>query len=25
MGHSLHGQDPALFVKLLTEWVAKLA
>jgi len=24
MGHSLHGQDPALFVKILTEWVAKL-
>jgi pimeloyl-ACP methyl ester carboxylesterase len=24
MGHSLHGQDPALFVKILTEWAAKL-
>jgi len=24
MGHSLHGQDPAQFVKILTEWVAKL-
>jgi pimeloyl-ACP methyl ester carboxylesterase len=24
MGHSLHGQDPALFVKVLTEWAATL-
>jgi pimeloyl-ACP methyl ester carboxylesterase len=24
MGHSLHGQDPAQFVKILTEWAAKL-
>jgi pimeloyl-ACP methyl ester carboxylesterase len=25
MGHSLHGQDPALFVKVLMEWASKLA
>jgi pimeloyl-ACP methyl ester carboxylesterase len=24
MGHSMHGQDPALFVKTLTEWAATL-
>ena len=24
MGHSLHGQDPQLFAKILTEWAAKL-
>src|SRR5262245_55404734 len=24
MGHSLHGQDPALFVSILTEWAASL-
>jgi pimeloyl-ACP methyl ester carboxylesterase len=24
MGHSMHGQDPALFAKILTEWAATL-
>jgi pimeloyl-ACP methyl ester carboxylesterase len=24
MGHSLHGQDPALFTAILTEWAASL-
>ncbi|HXQ45492.1 MAG TPA: hypothetical protein VN806_02685, partial [Caulobacteraceae bacterium] len=24
MGHSMHGQDPALFAKTLTEWALKL-
>jgi hypothetical protein len=24
MGHSMHGQDPALFAKTLIEWVASL-
>jgi pimeloyl-ACP methyl ester carboxylesterase len=24
MGHMLHQQDPSLFVKVLTEWAAKL-
>jgi hypothetical protein len=25
MGHSMHGQDPALFTKVLTQWAATLA
>jgi pimeloyl-ACP methyl ester carboxylesterase len=25
MGHAMHQQDPAQFVKVLTEWAAKLA
>jgi hypothetical protein len=24
MGHSMHGQDPKLFVETLLDWVAKL-
>ncbi len=24
MGHSMHGQDPALFAKTLTDWALKL-
>jgi hypothetical protein len=24
MGHSMHGQDPALFAQVLTDWVSSL-
>jgi hypothetical protein len=24
MGHSMHGQDPALFAKIVTDWAQRI-